>query len=80
MATRRRVRWTRDGLTLILGLVGIAHETLIAKEPREILVIFFGGCVLGIPFLRMGDQIKDNNSHKNNKEPKTSPTLPEGPK
>lgn len=48
----KRLRITRDGVLFCIGLIGIAHETLIAKTDRPTLLLLFGA-MIGLPaFLR----------------------------
>lgn len=55
---RWHVRITRDLVLFITGIAGFAHEMLVAREPREILVI---ACMsmCGLPFfLRLDERNK----------------------
>jgi hypothetical protein len=70
----RRVQLTRDSLIIAIGILGLVHETLFVKEPRDTLVWLFGGFILGVPFLRMGD--KDDSGPK---PPKLQSGQGEGP-
>lgn len=46
--TNMRVRITRDGVLFVAGLLGVAHETLIANSERVSLLFLFGG-MMGLP-------------------------------
>ena len=59
VSPKARRRFTRDGFLFLFGFIGMVHEAWFAKEPREVLVFFFGGLMLGVPFLRMGDSEHD---------------------
>jgi hypothetical protein len=43
-----RLRVTRDGTLFILGLFGIAHQTLIAESDRPTLLLLFAA-MIGLP-------------------------------
>jgi len=54
-------RWPliRDVVLCIAGLLGIAHETLIAAAPREVLLLLFGA-MIGLPaFLHVDERRKE---------------------
>lgn len=44
----KRLRITRDGILFVSGLIGIAHETLIAKTDRPTLLLLFAA-MIGLP-------------------------------
>lgn len=44
----KRLRITRDGVLFVLGIVGIAHETLIAQTDRPTLLLLFAA-MIGLP-------------------------------
>lgn len=44
----KRLHVTRDGLLFVLGILGIAHETLVEQVERPTLLILFAGMV-GLP-------------------------------
>ena len=50
-------RWllTRDVLLCGVGLLGIAHETLVATAPREVLLVLFGA-MIGLPAFLHADE------------------------
>lgn len=63
--------YTRDGVLFLSGLVGIAHETLVAKSERPTLLFAFMAMV-GLPaFLRADEK---------SKETPEIPGVPEAPK
>lgn len=54
-------RWPflRDAVLLLGGLLGVGHETLIAKTERPTLLILFAA-MMGLPaFLQKGDKKDD---------------------
>jgi hypothetical protein len=51
----RRVWITRDGILCAFGLAGIVHETAIATQPREALLVLFGG-MIGLPAVLHKDE------------------------
>lgn len=58
-AFRRALRHDlRDALLFVGGMAGIAHETIIAANPREALLLLFGAMIGVIPFLRLEDAIE----------------------
>lgn len=57
-AIRRALRQDlRDALLFLGGMSGIAHETILAENPREALLLLFGAMIGVIPFLRLEDAI-----------------------
>jgi hypothetical protein len=59
----KRLRITRDGVLFVIGVLGIAHETLIADADRPTLLLLFAGMV-GLPaFLH-----KDEKAQQKEKE------------
>lgn len=46
---------TRDMVLFAVGLLGVAHETLWAREPREMLLLVFCGFI-GSPFMLRADE------------------------
>jgi len=51
-----RVRWSRDSVLFIVGLLGIAHETLVSVVERPSLLLLFA-TMAGLPaFLRMDER------------------------
>lgn len=63
---KKRIHLTRDSLIVAIGVLGLIHETLFVEQPRETLVWLFGGFILGVPFLRLGD--KEGMSEKSSKK------------
>jgi hypothetical protein len=57
---------SRDGILFTCGMGGIAHETFIAKEPREALLLLFGAMIGVIPFLRLDDLLSSRGSRGRN--------------
>lgn len=58
-AMRKALRQdARDFFLFMGGMGGIAHETLIATNPRETLLLLFGAMIGIIPFLRLEDAIE----------------------
>lgn len=53
--TDKRLRITRDGVLFCVGLIGIAHETLIAKADRPTLLLLFAG-MIGLPAFLQRDE------------------------
>jgi hypothetical protein len=49
----------RDPVLLIAGLIGVAHETLIAVEPRWSLLLVFGA-MMALPFPLRADEARRN--------------------
>jgi hypothetical protein len=46
----------RDGILFVVGLLGIAHQTLVAQEPDPTLLLLFGA-MIGLPgFLRKDEK------------------------
>jgi hypothetical protein len=46
----------RDVLLFLLGVLGVAHQTLVAPTPSESLLVLFAAC-LGLPaFLRADEK------------------------
>ena len=60
----KRLRITRDGVLFTVGLLGIAHETLVANAERPTLLILFSGMV-GLPAFLHKDE---KNQSKEDKE------------
>ena len=57
--TKTRLRITRDGVLFAAGLIGIAHETLIAESERATLLLLFGA-MLGLPaFLNKDEKAQE---------------------
>lgn len=57
--TKKRLRITRDGVLFFAGLIGIAHETLIADTERATLLLLFGA-MLGLPaFLNKDEKAQE---------------------
>jgi hypothetical protein len=51
---------TRDGLLFVVGLAGIAYETVVVHVDRPVLLALFGGMV-GLPaFFRADEKRKDD--------------------
>ena len=54
--TRRLRQDVRDVILFSAGLLGVAHETLYAPEPRETLLVLFAA-MMGLPaFLRLDEK------------------------
>lgn len=66
----KRVRFTRDGVLFITGLMGIAHETLVNDLDRYGLLMLFAGMV-GLPFVY-------NKDEKNQKQKESNETRDSG--
>lgn len=68
----KKVRVSRDTILFVVGLLGIAYETLIAHADRPTLLIMFGAMV-GLPaFLREDEKKKDD-------PPPPAPAAPSAP-
>ena len=52
----KRLRFTRDGVLFVIGVLGIAHETLVADIERPTLLILFAGMV-GLPAFLHKDEL-----------------------
>jgi hypothetical protein len=51
-----RFKLLRDLCLFLAGIAGIAHETILATEPRETLLLLFGA-MAGLPaFIRKDEQ------------------------
>lgn len=60
-AVRKALRQDlRDAILFLGGLAGIVHETVIAAEPREALLLLFGAMIGVIPFLRLDEWLSQN--------------------
>lgn len=55
MISKRRLRVTRDGTLFVIGILGIAHETLVSKTDRPSLLLLFAGMV-GLPAFLYRDE------------------------
>lgn len=53
---RRPVKITRDLVLFVVGLAGIAHETLISKVADPSLIWLFGGMTLSPAFLNRDEK------------------------
>lgn len=49
----------RDPILFIAGLVGVAHETLLAAEPRWSLLLIFGA-MMALPIPLRADEVRRN--------------------
>lgn len=59
-ATRRSWRISRDTVLFVVGLAGIAYETLFMNAERPTLLILFGAMV-GLPaFLKSDERRRDS--------------------
>lgn len=62
-AARRRRRWrvARNVSLRTFGVLGILHQTLVVSPENrsDALILFFGGLVMGVPFLRADDTERD---------------------
>lgn len=68
----KRLRITRDGVLFVIGVLGIAHETLVANAERPTLLILFAGMV-GLPvFLNKDEKVQN----KKDEEVKTDANEP----
>lgn len=75
--TNKRLRITRDGVLFVVGVLGIAHETLIAQTDRPTLLLLFAAMV-GLPaFLnkdeKRQEQDKDKEDGGDRREPADRP-------
>ena len=60
----KRLRITRDGVLFVIGVLGIAHETLISKADRPTLLLLFAGMV-GLPaFLHKDEKAQRDDKDK----------------
>lgn len=51
---------TRDGVLFVIGILGIAHETLISGAGERPTLLLLFGAMVGLPlFLRADDRGKD---------------------
>lgn len=48
LPSKRRLQITRNTMLFIVGLLGLAHETLINDADRPTLLLIFAAC-LGLP-------------------------------
>jgi hypothetical protein len=48
MTSPRRIKVTRNTLLFIVGVAGVAHETLLSSVDRPTLLLLFAAC-LGLP-------------------------------
>jgi hypothetical protein len=59
-------RELRDGILFFAGLLGVAHQTLYAKQPNvELLVVF--GSMMGLPAFLRKDEKKHEEDEKDAK-------------
>ena len=66
---KRGFRLTRDSFVFLFGVLGLLNETLRVPEPREVLVLLFGGMVMGVPLLRAGDKEHDRREEGGDDKP-----------
>ena len=65
MRFRHRVRLSRDTFLLLMGVAGIAHETLVASAERPTLLLLFAA-MIGLPaFLRHDEHQSEQDPKKN---------------
>lgn len=51
---------TRDGVLFVIGILGIAHETLVSGPSERPTLLLLFGAMVGLPlFLRADDRGKD---------------------
>lgn len=56
--SKRRVRFTRDGVLFMSGLVGVAYETYTGQDRATLLLLF--AAMMGLPaFIQKDEQKKD---------------------
>lgn len=65
--TKRRLRVTRDGILFFAGLLGVVHETLIAKTDRPTLLLLFAA-MMGLPAFLNKDEKEQKKSGSANEE------------
>lgn len=64
--TKKRLRITRDGVLFLAGLIGIAHETIIAQTDRPTLLLLFGA-MIGLPaFLNKDEKVQEREDENAN--------------
>lgn len=61
--SEKRLRITRDGVLFVIGVLGIAHETLVSNAERPTLLILFAGMV-GLPAFLHKDEKQQNKEDK----------------
>jgi hypothetical protein len=58
----------RDAILFLGGLLGVMHETLVAAQPREVLLLVFAA-MMGLPaFLRLPEDKVINNKNPSGKD------------
>lgn len=62
----KRLRFTRDGVLFVSGLIGIGYETLVSQTDRPTLLLLFGA-MIGLPAFLNKDE-KDQ--EKSDEQPK----------
>lgn len=57
MSRRLQFHLKRDTILFASGLIGVAHQTLIAKAEKPTLLLLFGA-MIGLPAFLRGDEAK----------------------
>lgn len=65
----KRLRITRDGVLFVIGLLGIAHETLVSKADRPTLLLLFAAMV-GLPAFLHKDEKRQAKEDKEKQDAK----------
>jgi hypothetical protein len=60
VARKRRIRFTRDGVLFVAGLVGLAYETYTGGERVTLLLVF--AAMMGLPAFIQADERKQRRS------------------
>lgn len=68
MSSSKKLRFTRDGVLFVVGLAGIAHETVVMNAERPSLLVLFAGMV-GLPaFIRKDERGKTEDTKEEVKQ------------
>jgi hypothetical protein len=60
---RRPPQLKRDTVLFISGLIGVAHQTIVAKAEKPTLLLLFGA-MIGLPAFLRGDESKSKSKSK----------------
>lgn len=69
----RRVKFTRNAVLFVAGLIGVAHQTFVENVDRPVLLALFGA-MMGLPLFLGSDEKREKEEPKS--PPETPPVVP----